>query len=553
MKNIIFGFNYISIPFQRIQKLQYKFCLSNQDVRQNINKLIELNEQQLNSINQIEKETLSLQIATIENELEQYLQSFQKHQKQPYYLFRKNLVQLAFYTYYNSKFDLCQQYISYATVGDYENTYQGELMKQLFLAELSGIQFRINYQNQELELAEKSLAHWKNIIENHSNFYKEMNNNQKFDIIEFFENMENVHFHQYIETLVVVGQLQYVKGLFTQSISKFEQVKVLIQSILKFINQEDEQEKKLSLDNKSYKDFYINQLKRLLSKSYIHQIRLAILMNDLVKAKQLYDQGIALQNLKFQAIQLEILNFDIQFYLGNSDDVLELIQSKVEQEMSNMEDKLDTKDIFIDYYSFRIKYNLDMNNSEIQLKYLSKINQNIEKIIEINHHSIQQLILQENYLDALIIANQQYQLLNKHKLTKHYIFQLSLQYLFFIMVKLNKVEELKALINQTTFDSLYNPEIYQLYHFYQLTLQVLLLRDNDKGMNILSEMNTIKFQNTIQEYFKLQILEIFYNQMNMKEQLIENLREQMKYLNQNQKFNKDQIEYVKQKIENLSF
>lgn len=56
--------------------------------------------------------------------------------------------------------------------------------------------------------------------------------------------------------------------------------------------------------------------------------------------------------------------------------------------MNNLEDNIDTKDVFLDYYSFRIKYNLDMNNSEIQLKYLSKINLHIEKIIEINNHSI---------------------------------------------------------------------------------------------------------------------------------------------------------------------
>ncbi|CAK94870.1 unnamed protein product (macronuclear) [Paramecium tetraurelia] len=344
MKNTIFRFNQFSIPFQRIQKLQYNFSLSNQDVRQNINKLIELNEQQLNSINQIEKETMSIQIEAIENNLVQYLQSFLEHQKQPYYLFRKNLVQLAFYTYYNSKFDKCQQYLSYAISGDYENTYQGELMKQLFLAELTGIQFRINYHNQELELAEKSLSHWKNIIENHCNFYRNMKNNQKFDLIEFFENMENVHLHQYIETLVVAGQIQYNKGLYTQSISKFEQAGEIIESTLKFIELENKQEKNLSVDNKSYQDFYINQLRRLFSKSYIQQIKLAILMNDFYQAEKLYKKGIEFTPLKYQAIQIEIQNFDIQFYLGQSDEVLESIQSRIEQEMSKMQDSLETKD-----------------------------------------------------------------------------------------------------------------------------------------------------------------------------------------------------------------
>ncbi|CAD8135737.1 unnamed protein product [Paramecium octaurelia] len=555
MINIIFRFNQISIPFQRIQKLYYNFSLSNQDVRQNINKLIELNEQQLNSINQIEKETLSIQIVAIENNLEQYLKSFLQHQKQPYYLFRKNLVQLAFYTYYNSKFDQCQRYISYATAGDYENIYQGELMKQLFLAELSGIQFRINYRNQELELAEKSLSHWKNIIENHCNFYRIIKNNQKFEVIEFFENMENVHLHQYIETLVVAGQIQYNKGLYTQSVSKFEQAGEIIQSTLKFIELENKQENNLSADNKSYQDFYINQLRRLLSKSYIQQIKLAILMNDFCLAEKLYKKGIEFTPPKYQAIQFEIQNFDIQFYLGQFDNVLESIQSGIEQKISNLQENLETKDVFLDYYQFRIKYNLDTDNSEIQLKYLSKINFHIEKIIELNHHSILQLIYQENYLDALVIANNQYQLFNNHKLTQHYLFQFSLGQLLFIEVKLNKIEELKALMKQPVFQQSSIADVHQLQEFFQYALQFLRLRNNElieQGINILKNMNAVEFQNKNFEYFKLQILELFYKPLNLRENLIENLKSQLKYLNFNSQFNQNQIEYVKQKIENLS-
>ncbi|CAD8054932.1 unnamed protein product [Paramecium sonneborni] len=552
MKNIILRFNYISVPFQRIQKLQYNFCLSNQDVRQNINKLIELNEQQLNSINEIEKETLSLQIATIENNLEIYLQSFLKHQKQPYYLFRKNLIQLAFYTYYNSKFDLCQKYISYATLGDYENTYSGELMKQLFLAELYGIQFRINYNNQELQLADKSLVHWQNIIENHSKFYKEIQNNQTFDQQEFFENMENVHFHQYIETLIVVGQLLYNKGLFIESFSKFDLVKVLIKSLLQFIDKGQEQQQNLNVDNKEYQDFYIKQLRKLLSKSYINQIKIKILMNDLDQCKQLYQEANELNNTNVQTIQLDILNFDIQFYQGQSDDILDQIQSKIEQSMTSIQNNNETKDAFLDYYQFRIKYNLDSDNFQIQLEYLSKINCHINKIIEINHHSIQQLIYNENYNDAFLIANQQYQIFDKYQITKqHFIYQFSLAQLFFLCVKLKKVQELKQKLNQFKNEHQLT-EIDKLFQFYEINLEFLEETKKQNEYNILEKMKNIEFQNNFLEYLKHQILEMNYEFFKMKDKQIESLVEQLKYLRSNEQFNKDQIEQVKQKIQILS-